>query len=313
MSLILYRSILAELESQLLAVCQIRLDSAVQVDAKAGLAPVRGRRVTVAISDDEGLALLLMTFSESVCREMVIRLWGGDAIDYTDEQYNACLAEFSTEVLRRVRRMQPNDPSLPTAVTRATTEVGIPASAAATGSELRTSAGTVFVALVPAAPPVRNRHATKASAAASHSAIAGGEIGNASASKPAQGQEHRVLVVDDDPESSDLLSKCLSDMGLEVFAARSGQAALNAIDISDIDLVLLDYEMNGMNGLECLRLIRAGRFQPRVIMVTATKSPQVVKAATALGISGYIIKPYNVLDVKSRISRLLFGEPVAAS
>lgn len=313
MSLILYRSILAELESQLLAVCQIRLDSAVQVDAKAVLAPMRGRRVTLAISDDECLALLIVTFSESVCREMVIRLWGGDAIDYTDEQYNACLAEFSTNVMRSVRHAEPNDPSPPIAVSRATTEVGIPASSAATGSELRTSAGPVLTAFVPATQAVRSQRLTKTAAAAPHPAPGPRETGTGGTPKPDPGRVHQVLVVDDDPESSRLLSKCLSDIGLKVHEARSGKAAINALDLFDIDLVLLDYEMNGMDGLQCLRLIRAGRFQPRVIMVTATKSPQVVKAATALGISGYIIKPYNVLDVKSRISRLLFGEPVAAS
>lgn len=313
MSLILYRTILAELESQLLTVCQIRSDSAVQADAKAALAPTRGRRAVLAISDDEGLALLIMTFSESVCREMVVRSWGGDAIDYTEEQYNACLTEFSTNLLRRVRRARPDDPSPPIAVSRATTEVGIPVSSAAKGSELRTSAGTLFTAFVPAVRPVRSQHATKSPAAASHAAPAPRETRVAGTPKPAQGHVHQVLVVDDDADSSNLLSKCLSDLGLQVHEARTGQAALNAIELSDISLVLLDYEMNGMNGLECLRRIRAGRSQPRVIMVTATKSPQVVKAATALGISGYVIKPYDVLDVKSRVSRLLFGEPVAAS
>ena len=313
MPLILYRSLLAELESQLLTACQIRSDGAAPVETPVAMAPARGRRVIVAVSDDEGLALLIVTFSESVCREMVVSLWGGEAIDYTEEQYTACLTEFCSDVVRRARRARPSDPDPPLAVTRATTEVGITASAAAAGSELRTSAGTVFAAFVPAARPARSPRATKPSADSRDPAPAARETGVTGPSRPAEGRIHQVLVVDDEPESSNLLSKCLSDMGLRVHEARSGKAALNALELSDIDLVLLDYEMNGMNGLECLRFIRAGRSQPRVIMVTATKSPEIVKAATALGLSGYILKPYNILDVKSRVSRLLFGEPVAAT
>ncbi len=311
MSLILYRSILAELESQLLTVCQIRSDKAIQTEVTAALAPARGRRVILAVSGDEGLALLVLTFSESVCREMVVRLWGGDAIDYPDEQYNACLMEFSTNLLRRVRGTRSSDPNPPIVVSRATTEVGISTSAAAAGSELRTSAGIVFTAFVPAAGPARCPKATKTPTGASHSAPGPCEAELVGKPKPGGGRAQQVLVVDDDPEMCNLLSKCLSDLGLEVFVARTGEAALNAIGISNISLVLLDYEMKGMNGLECLRRIRAGRSQPRVIMVTATKSPQVIKAATALGISGYVIKPFDILDIKNRVSRLLCGEPAA--
>src|SRR5258708_40332947 len=79
----------------------------------------------------------------------------------------------------------------------------------------------------------------------------------------------RLLVVDDDADNRDMLSRHLVHHGYSVEVAESGQEALEKIEAAHYDLVLLDQMMPGMSGLDLLRLLRATRSQIQlpVIMV----------------------------------------------
>ena len=104
----------------------------------------------------------------------------------------------------------------------------------------------------------------------------------------------RVLVVDDQPPNIRLLEAILTPRGYDVRAASSGEEALAAIDEDDVDLVLLDIVMPGMDGYEVCRRIRerpATAYLP-VVMVTASGDEQKIKALEA-GADDFLTKPIN--------------------
>ena len=86
----------------------------------------------------------------------------------------------------------------------------------------------------------------------------------------------RVLVVDDQPANVRLLEAVLSPRGHEVLSASSGADALEVLATHEVDVVLLDIVMPGMDGYEVCRRIRAGdatAYLP-VVMVTASGDEQ---------------------------------------
>ncbi|MET1060389.1 MAG: response regulator [Nocardioides sp.] len=115
----------------------------------------------------------------------------------------------------------------------------------------------------------------------------------------------RVLVVDDKPPNIRLLEAILTPRGYDVRTALSGEAALEAVAGADIDLVLLDIVMPGMDGYEVCRRIRedtATAYLP-VVMVTASGDEQKVKALEA-GADDFLSKPINKNELLARVASL---------
>ena len=115
----------------------------------------------------------------------------------------------------------------------------------------------------------------------------------------------RVLVVDDKPPNIRLLEAILAPRGYDVRTALSGEAALEIIAASDIDLVLLDIVMPGMDGYEVCRRIREHTdtaYLP-VVMVTASGDEQKVKALEA-GADDFLSKPINKNELLARVASL---------
>ncbi|MGB6847090.1 MAG: response regulator, partial [Thermoanaerobaculia bacterium] len=112
---------------------------------------------------------------------------------------------------------------------------------------------------------------SEAATAASAIASAGGVVATEPAAQQTEGlQPARLLVVDDDEPSRDMLARRLRKRGHEVEVAESGRTALHRIEAARFDLVLLDFmmpEMSGIEVLENLRQTRSANELP-VIMVT---------------------------------------------
>ena len=108
----------------------------------------------------------------------------------------------------------------------------------------------------------------------------------------------RLLVVDDDANNRDMLSRRLERRGYSVEVADSGPEALKKIQGAHYDLVLLDQMMPGMTGLELLRLLRATYSQDElpVIMVTAVDQSESVVEALNEGANDYVVKPADLAD-----------------
>jgi two-component system sensor histidine kinase/response regulator len=110
----------------------------------------------------------------------------------------------------------------------------------------------------------------------------------------------RVLVVDDNQASAQVLADTLSDIGFAVEQVHSGAAALDVLRAADAQskpyvFVLMDWQMPGMDGLEAVRAIQ--KMQPKtapfVLMVTAHRRQELVKAAERLGITHVLAKPVS--------------------
>jgi chemotaxis protein histidine kinase CheA len=114
----------------------------------------------------------------------------------------------------------------------------------------------------------------------------------------------RVLVVDDSPVVTSLVSELLSSVGLVVEVARDGRQALVAIDREVPSLVLSDLEMPNMGGFELLHAIRTRSQDLPVVMLTTRGSTEDRQRAASLGASAYVLKSGFqsdvLLDVVSR-------------
>jgi len=118
-------------------------------------------------------------------------------------------------------------------------------------------------------------------------------------------QRPRVLVVDDQPPNIRLLEAILTPRGYDVRTASSGEEALEVIAATDIDLVLLDIVMPGMDGYEVCRTIREDTdtaYLP-VVMVTASGDEQKVQALEA-GADDFLSKPINQNELLARVASL---------
>ena len=104
---------------------------------------------------------------------------------------------------------------------------------------------------------------------------------------------NKILVVDDEPDFCDVLRDFLRSKGFEVAIALSGEEALPAYMQEKPDVVLLDIQMPGMDGLETLRELKVLDQGANVIMVTAIENDEIVMWAMVEGALDYIIKPVD--------------------
>jgi DNA-binding NtrC family response regulator len=103
----------------------------------------------------------------------------------------------------------------------------------------------------------------------------------------------KILIVDDEPFNLDLLEQELTDRGYAVTLARSGPEALQAAESFQPDVVLLDYMMPGMNGLDVLRALRESESPSPIVMMTAHGSIEVAVQAMKLGAYDFVVKPFE--------------------
>jgi DNA-binding NtrC family response regulator len=103
----------------------------------------------------------------------------------------------------------------------------------------------------------------------------------------------KILIVDDEPFNLDLLEQELADLGYASECACDGKQALEKIAKLEPDLVLLDYRMPEMNGIDVLREIRQRNKNLPVIMITAYGTIDVAVEAVKAGADDFITKPFD--------------------
>ncbi len=104
---------------------------------------------------------------------------------------------------------------------------------------------------------------------------------------------HSILVVDDEPNYLIILSELLRDEGFEVFTAPNGEEGLAIVQEVDLDLVITDMQMPGMNGLQLLDKIKEQNTHLPVIMITAFAEVEKAVAAMQAGAYNYLSKPFS--------------------
>ncbi|WP_028994982.1 two-component system response regulator NarL [Azonexus hydrophilus] len=120
----------------------------------------------------------------------------------------------------------------------------------------------------------------------------------------------RVLIIDDHPLFRRGVSQLLGLAdGFEIIGeAASGQEGIELAKRLDPDLILLDLNMKGMNGLETLRTMRDLEIDARIILVTVSDAPEDLIAAIRSGADGYILKDNDPDDILKLIDSAMHGK-----
>lgn len=113
-------------------------------------------------------------------------------------------------------------------------------------------------------------------------------------------QQRKILVVDDEETVRRFLQRTLEDAGYDVITAANGQKALDKVSQFNIDLVLLDIKMPGLDGFEVLERIRQHSNIP-VIMVSALGEVASKESSLGLGADDYVTKPFSTRELLARI------------
>lgn len=116
-------------------------------------------------------------------------------------------------------------------------------------------------------------------------------------------KQHTLLVVDDDSIGREALRRGLERRGFAVIETANGYHALELLGSMQFDLILLDVEMPGIDGLEVLRVIRTiyAVTDLPVIMTTAKGESEDIVRALQLGANDYITKPLEIGVVAARV------------
>ena len=112
-----------------------------------------------------------------------------------------------------------------------------------------------------------------------------------------------ILVVEDNPKNMKLVRDVLEFSGYDVIEAVTGEDGVRMAGQTPVDLVLMDLQLPGIDGIEALRLIRAGdrnRDIP-VVAVTASAMSDERERALASGFDGYVEKPISVRALAQQV------------
>lgn len=117
----------------------------------------------------------------------------------------------------------------------------------------------------------------------------------------------KVLVVDDTATSRGLITQSIEEMGISRYSwDKNGADALKTLSTSLFHLVLSDYNMPKMDGLELLKSMRSSANTKRTgfILITGTKDPKVISKGRQLGMNNYIEKPFTTAKLRSCIEAI---------
>ncbi|MBU1610351.1 MAG: response regulator [Proteobacteria bacterium] len=118
----------------------------------------------------------------------------------------------------------------------------------------------------------------------------------------------RILVVDDSAAIRRIVIDTLRELGLKnTLEAENGAAGWEVLQKQTVDLVLCDIRMPVMSGLELLDLVRKDKKFHALpfIMITAEAEREIILEAVKLGVSGYVIKPFNAPTLRDKILRVM--------
>jgi len=115
----------------------------------------------------------------------------------------------------------------------------------------------------------------------------------------------RVILVDDDRDVRELLRVVLGKVGVVCETAATGEEAVALIRGGPADLLIIDKNLPGIDGLEAARRVRELQPGIRIALVTGYDSEEARQAAGDVGIDDYIRKPVDIDDFRRRVGALL--------
>ena len=119
---------------------------------------------------------------------------------------------------------------------------------------------------------------------------------------------YRILVVDDISSMRRLVSAFLHELGYRQIAqAASGAEAFMMLQKQTFDLLITDWSMPGMTGLELLRAVRttSDKKELPVLLITAEARKENILSAAQSGANGYVVKPFSITTLGEKVERIL--------
>jgi len=123
-----------------------------------------------------------------------------------------------------------------------------------------------------------------------------------------------ILIVDDEANQRLMVEQALRALADDwlISTAASGQEALEALALREPDLIITDYHMPNMNGLELIARVRERRIHSRIILITAYSSPELYDAAQRLAVDHYLTKPVPLTLLRRLTAAALNEMPTPA-
>ncbi len=117
----------------------------------------------------------------------------------------------------------------------------------------------------------------------------------------------RVLIVDDSQIMRKIITGALKKLRIkDIVEASNGQEAVDMVSIdSEISLVLMDWNMPTMTGIEAVSKIRAAGKKTPIVMVTTESEKDKVIEAIKTGANDYLVKPFNPKDIQAKLEKFL--------
>jgi YesN/AraC family two-component response regulator len=113
-----------------------------------------------------------------------------------------------------------------------------------------------------------------------------------------------ILICDDEEGIRESL-KLILEKDYDLSFVSNGLEAITSIKMAKYDLIILDIKMPKVSGVDTLREIKKISPKHKVIVATGYKSPEVVREVAKLGVNDYVVKPFNIEEVKDKVRKLL--------
>lgn len=118
-------------------------------------------------------------------------------------------------------------------------------------------------------------------------------------------EENIVLIVDDDEAVLTMLRKVMKSNDIRSDTAKSGREALELLTRQQYDLMLLDVNMQGMDGFEVIQAVRARNLQLPIIIVSGRKEDYDTLYGLDIGADDYLTKPFNPITLGAKVKALI--------
>jgi DNA-binding response OmpR family regulator len=115
----------------------------------------------------------------------------------------------------------------------------------------------------------------------------------------------KVLVVDDEFEIRDLLSRFLAEEGYEVILASNGEEALELAERENPQVILLDIWMPGFSGIEACKRLKENEKTRFIPVIVATALWDTYEEAVEAGAEDFVTKPFNLAEISFRVKSIL--------
>jgi DNA-binding response OmpR family regulator len=119
----------------------------------------------------------------------------------------------------------------------------------------------------------------------------------------------KLLIVDDHPNTAAMLARVLSkfDTPVDITTASGGEEALKMIGDQGVDILITDFMMPGVNGLELIEKLRGSQKSAHIILITAYDTPDLAVSAQRLNVQDYLVKPVQPEKIRGIVGKVIDG------